>query len=236
MLMEKILNVLVLNSDPPFQSILDQEIKVLGYNPIFFQNLNESVAFIRGKSLNLILIYLEPLRQVEIFKVLGDIKKFKPLLPVIFLSSEAGSLAIEKSYRAGVDLFIHDLFNRELFSKSILRSVEPQSPERHRVHSRVSLETRVSWQDDNSDLLKKGKTLNLGSGGMFVLVNEFLPSRRSIISFNIEYKRDDIKLLTGKAIVRWVRTLGTAQSLAGFGAEFFFLNQKEFRTSLENIS
>lgn len=199
------------------------------------QDLGTCLSVLRYRRVDLAMICQESFSNNEAMQLFKEIKKALPLIPVIFLVSEPHFKNIEVYYKLGADLVIREPVNPEILFKSVLRLVDPQRSGKFRIHDRYEVKLKMSWREEDSEHFKKGKTLNLASGGMFVSECDFLPNRRSLVNFNIEFFKDDIKVISGKAIVRWTRTIAAGPELAGFGAEFLYVNVPEFHQALSQF-
>ena len=197
---------------------IDREMRTQGYLSVHSKGALEAIQVARAGGIELVIVDIRT-PQWQGAKLLVNLKKFCPILPVILLSDNDPKL-LEAFYQAGADAILFVPLEGDLLKKTVLRFMEPERKGEFRIHPRYKASLKISWRLSEMSQSKQSTVLNLSGGGLFILENHFPPKKTDIINFRLDYGKCNSKSVSGKGLVRWIRTQGMGLYPNGFGIEF----------------
>lgn len=103
---------------------------------------------------------------------------------------------------------------------------------------RSNVRLPIEYKFSHGSELKKGVVTNLAKGGVFIIEEHELPRTGSLISFSIAVDNGPgpgSEVVTGNAIVRWIREESSDEGPQGFGVEFIGIAENSLPIYLELV-
>lgn len=142
--------------------------------------------------------------------------------PAVFLVT--GDHEVEEShvFAMGADGFLHKPFEASTIRNLIQHSCRSR---KERWLTPFRLETNFEIVHETLSLDGEKRSLALGRGGFFVKAPEKYPQAEDVIEFVLHVEDDrECRKISGKGLVRWIRSQQKEEMSPGFGVEIKFLD------------
>lgn len=167
-------------------------------------------------------------------ELLEKIKARNPYQPVVMLITGFADITLEEAFERGADAVFPKPFDRKLLLQAVLNAIQPTEKNLQRRSTRVEigipLELKVNGE------MRPAMLLNIGRGGIFAEVGE-PPAVSEEVSFSFEVASWGPRLrMSGRGVVRWVRSEAKPAQPMGCGIEFIELAEDSSRNMIDLIN
>lgn len=141
--------------------------------------------------------------------------------PPIFLIANAADANLNEAFYRGVEAIFfrpvqfNDMLKGISFTLEVLMDRSDRRHKRRRVHH-----VTVEFQNESTGVTSSGHVMNISRSGMYVCAQANLPALQQIVNFRMSLEHNGIQEISGRAIVRWIRTRSEFGRPPGFGVEF----------------
>jgi CheY-like chemotaxis protein len=227
--------ILLVDDDPDFRSTVGYLLKRKGYQIFFACNGNEAFELIKTQAVDVVVSDIR-MPGGDGVELLDRAKQNNISVPIVLLVTGFADLTTEEAYHKGAEALLSKPFQGKLLEDTIARLLLPPGERWTRSSGLVEVEFAIELQfQDLSDAIR-AKVVSLGRGGMFVAFGKKqFPNVNENVSFKIVFD-DSGSALAGDGVVRWVRTVESADFPMGCGIEFTYLEEKARQIIVDLIS
>jgi CheY-like chemotaxis protein/Tfp pilus assembly protein PilZ len=169
-------------------------------------------------------------------ELLKNIRSHNYEHPVVVFITGFADLSLEQAYDLGADAIFAKPFDRKIFMSAVQTALKPRTERWQHRPERFEIEAKVVLRFPNMPAAIEGRMMNIGRGGIFVALDNYLPQMGTNVLFQIEFENMQPKCLEGEAIVRWIRHKIEEGRPPGCGLEFMTLNDEGKAKVLELIA
>lgn len=228
--------VLIVEDENDLRDIIAQDFRKKGFKVIESVNGNDAFKIVQSEKIDIILSDIRMPNGTGI-ELLENIKKMNIDIPVMMFLTGGSDFSIEEAYDRGADAVFSKPFKRKTLMGAVLKALSDYNQRWScRKTTRVTLEHLIKVQFLENKALPSGKILNLGRGGMFVVLDEQFPHVGDRVSFQFAYDQGTLVKISGTGIVRWVRDTASENFPKGCGIEFESLDENDRKNVLNLIN
>ena len=195
------MDVLLVLQDGEFCQLVGEELNTAGFSSVCVHTLDAALDKMSKEKFEVIVADLQIGESAP--KSLLDVS-LKANKKVIFLTDFPSSLA-QMAIKRGADCVFEKPFRIDVLLKRIKVLTQPPAHPQNRTFERFDVEYRVSLSFFDKEAVSKARVMNLSQGGMFVVLEDFLPITGTECRFRIESPKNEFTPIRGKAAVRWSR-------------------------------
>jgi CheY-like chemotaxis protein len=227
--------ILIVEDDEGLRQIIESDIKRRGYSVFTASGGRDALQIIERNAVDLVLTDTE-MPNGDGIELLKKIRERRTSLPVIiFMSGSDLDLLAEEAYALGADAIFSKPFDRKELFGAVAHALLPIQQRFQRQTPRLDAEIPVGIQFLKSNFFEQARTLNLGKGGMFVVLNHQFPEILEPVAFNLNAGARSTDTVKGEGIVRWIRKESSEAFPAGCGVEFTNLDSSSVTLVIELI-
>jgi DNA-binding response OmpR family regulator len=224
--------VLILSERTELLEALCQEVLSLGFTPFPSNSSTEASKLVQTNKIDLVILDFQT-TEAETLQLVRGMRAFSRELPIVAICPSVIPF-VESLYQAGADVVHQMPYDKTVLEKTIRRFLSDENQQNSRIYRRHDIQLDIFWRSPQEAQYRKGQTLNLSAGGIFIVENQILPKEKDIVNFNFESGRGDSKVILGRGLVRWVRPSGKDFCPSGYGLEFIGFDPGSKR-SLETL-
>ena len=165
-------------------------------------------------------------------ELLDQIKERNPEKPSVIIVTGFADLSIEEAFNRGGEALISKPVHYESLIELIQYILTPRNEKYTRKYERFDAKLRVELTLPSFQSAKTSYTVNIGRGGMFIQMNDTLPTLAQKVSFKIIFNDHKYSPIEGTGICRWIRNTASETLPKGFGLEFVTLTEE----SINNLA
>ena len=212
--------ILIVDDEPDLCEITSFRFQRAGYETVCAGNAAEALDVVSSQDVDLIIsdVRMPGGGGEYLLDELG--KREGPLPGVIFMTGFT-DMSLERAYQKGA----LGVFSKPVDFDAILNMVQrcflPKAERWSRGAERIDASFIVRMQFRSGEDLLRAATLNIGTGGLFVAIDEAeLPDIGQHVGFDISIGCVEYGPIRGAGVVRWVRRQQQNGLPRGFGLEF----------------
>jgi CheY-like chemotaxis protein len=227
--------ILIVDDEPDLRDAIAFEFKRKGFNVLTAGNGREALAVLSKQTVQIVLSDVR-MPDGDGIELLEKIKEKNVFLPVVMFITGFADITLEEAYNKGADAVFSKPFDRKALYEAVVRALQPMDERFKRKEIRVVSELPIKLRFLKSDVSVDSRVLNIGRGGMFsVLTNQF-PELLEQVDFNLETAVPPVFKISGKGVVRWVRSTASENFPAGCGIELVNLDSECLTQVIELIN
>lgn len=227
--------ILIVDDEPDLRDAIAFEFKRKGFNVVTAESGHEALALLEKQPVHIILSDVR-MPDGDGIELLTKVKERNPFLPVLMFITGFADITLEEAYAKGVDAVFPKPFDRKALFEAVMRALQPLDERWKRKGVRVVSELPIKLNFLKQNISTSSKILNLGRGGFFCPLNDHFPEILEQVDFNLETTVLPVFKISGRGIVRWVRTAAEENSPAGCGIEFSVLDPECQTKAIELIN
>lgn len=230
------IKILVCDDDESFRDVLVFDLKDAGFTVITAPDGRSGFNLMAHERPKVIISdYLMP--DGDGIEFLERIRRLDLEQPVVIITTGSIDFSVEQAIDQGAEAVFRKPFVIshliEVIDKSILPNEQRWAAQR--ISSRTDVKTQIDIRVGEFSQAKSAGLINIGRGGLFLALNNKLPTPGELISFQIIL--DENSKIEGTGRVRWVRRLEEGPNLPrGCGIEFESLNPESRKLVLALIN
>lgn len=231
--------ILVVDDEKDLCDLFADEFEFAGANVIKAYSGNQAFELLLNNQVDLILsdIKMPNGNGVDLLKRVKGSEQHK-VITVLMLTGYS-DFAMEEVYDYGAEGLLSKPCKMDVLIENIERLLEPRESRFKNPRFRLTSTQDIEISIEGLEEARQAHILNIGSGGMFIAAEEFLPKIGQVISFKIYHRKGEKagQCCAGIGICRWVRKNGGNETLpSGFGLEFMcFQNEKVLNDFLDFV-
>jgi CheY-like chemotaxis protein len=165
-------------------------------------------------------------------QLLFDLRRLSYDIPVVLFGTGSEEITHNEAMHLGFSASFRAAFPTLALAEALARSLEFVAERKKKKVERVMIagEAQLSFGEPPSSL--RAPILNLSRGGIFVSLDRGFPPLESSVAYEIFLADLETPMLSGKALVRWVRENPGPGQMPGVGLEFVEL-PREAETMIE---
>lgn len=229
--------ILVVDDDFDLREILKQSLAAKGYEVFAAENGLKALEIINTEKIDAILSDIH-MPEMDGEEFLRTLHKRSDRIPVVLFFSEAAKLTLEDAYDLGAVAILRKPCPKKKILETLSQILVEPSNEFNFRPPRYEESREIELRFVGFEHAQRASLFNIGRGGAFVKFEGQLPKIDSQIFFKIQFVSDELALLSGVGVVRWVRANDTKGFSKGFGMEFIFLDEpgrSQFKKILNKI-
>lgn len=226
--------ILVVDDETDLREAIAFDLKRKGYQVLQATNGLQALEVVENNVVNLVIsdVRMPGGSGVELLEKLKEKNAF---FPVLMFISGFSDMTPEEAYDKGAEAVFAKPFDRKLLHGAVVRCLEPMNERLARKAERIPSEMPVGLKFPKTGIALDSKILNLGRGGMFVLVTENFPSEDEPVEFHLQLPSGGKEEIKGQGMVRWVRRNVVDGMPPGCGIEFDALESEGMKCFLELV-
>jgi CheY-like chemotaxis protein len=230
-------NVLVVDDEEALREILRDELENLGALVVEAENGLVALEKLKSQQFDAIVSDIR-MPKCDGVELLDRVRGLYPTLPIMLFVTGFSDLSIEDAYNKGAAALFSKPFDVNAIAQSIQRLCTDQSTRWTRSTPRIEVAVRIQIKVPGIAQAIEAHLINIGQGGMFVRLEQDIPSVTKVIDFLIQGSSEGFpNKLEGQAVIRWNRTaLGPKGEPMGFGAEFTNLSTETSEFVIEYLA
>ena len=232
----KDVTILIVDDEAGLRKAISFDFKRRGFNVLEASSGNEAFKIFETQKVDVILSDVR-MPSGDGVELLDRIKGVNPTLPVVMFITGFADLSLEDAYDKGADAVFSKPFDRKALMAAVVKTIAPKDVawglrKTERIESNFNIELHCP----ELNLALIGRVLNIGRGGIFVMLKDKFPVVETKVLFSIHFEQGVIPLLEGNGIVRWIRTQHSEKYPSGCGVEFESLNDVSRLKMIELIN
>jgi len=158
--------------------------------------------------------------------LLEAVKILYPKSPPVVLLMGPSQMTDAEAHKMGASALFNGPIDVEFAIDILFKAFSAGKSVLTRKYRRINASVNVLLSFKYPKLNVQSKTLNIGFGGMFVVLKDEFPDIIDEVNFKIEVVDTDLAPIEGTAVCKWRRSEKVEDSLGGMGLEFRNLNDK----------
>lgn len=232
----KDITILIVDDEAALRNAIIFDFKRKGFQVLDAANGKEAFEIVKKNKVDVVLTDIR-MPGGDGIGLLDDIKSLDPNLPVVMFITGYADITLEEAYDKGVDVVFTKPFDRKALMASVLRSVTARDEAwAGRETERLEVDFKITLEFPEINMAVEGRALNLGRGGIFVMLKDHFPAVNAKVLFRIQFERGSPKILEGSGVVRWIRTQNSENRPTGCGIEFQSLSESSRRDVIKVIN
>lgn len=215
--------VIIVDDEPDISEPLSFLFKTEGYKVLTANNGNEAFKLFCDNNADIIVSDIQ-MKNGDGLQLLENIKNKSIFTPVVLFITGTNYERVAEAYSKGSEAIFSKPFDFEVLKSKVtdlIRSYKNNPFQRHHREN-VAYSIEIKLQADSS--WTPCFLANIGRGGFFVGLEDKFPLINNVIEYKFRIKAD---VITGKAVVKWVRKTTDSALHTGFGAEFIHSDENE---------
>ncbi len=226
--------LLIVDDEEDLREILVYQFQKDGFNVLEAGNGAEAFEIIKSRKVDVVIsdIKMPGGNGVEL---LDNVRRYNPDVPVVLFITGFAEITVEDAFNKGVEAVFAKPFDRKVLLNTVLQALVPKT-ECWQPRTWCG-ETPLDIDVISSELqvVCKAKVINLSQGGLFISVEDRIPTVGEKINFKIHFDEGVVLCIEGEGVVRWVRT-NQGEFPRGCGVEFVGLAGRAKTHMLELIN
>lgn len=214
----KDLTILVVDDEPDLGELVAFEFELVGANVLSASNGKEALDLVQNNNIDVVVSDIR-MPGGDGVELLENLRAKNPKSPTLVFMTGFADITLEDAYDKGAVAMFGKPFNRNELIDTVRVSVLDYSERWGAELTNDESVFKVQAKLPNLADAKTNQKLSLGSGGLFISVEDKVPAVSDLVHFKIELENDSMGCLEGDGVVRWVRRQGDSKFQKGFGLE-----------------
>lgn len=225
---------LVVDDEPDLREILKDELEIVGFDVVEAENGIEAFEITHKRNIDIIISDIR-MPNGSGLDLLDKLNRDNSRVPVLLFMSGYSDLTPDEAYHKGAAGILSKPFDSELLINQLERLVDPIPRRWVRKAERIDVSLVVEIEIPGINEGIEAQVINIGTGGMFIAIQNRVPTLGSLVAFKIHLKISSQDSIEGCGMVRWVRPKDQESLRRGFGIEFQGLDEKNAKKIFDII-
>ena len=223
--MRETATILIVDDEDDLREAIAFDFSRKGYRALTASGGHEALQTIENEKVDLVITDVH-MPKGDGVELLDRIKERFVSLPVfVFIGcSSALDLSPEAAYEKGAEAVFSKPFDRKELFEAVMLALLPKDERLQRASARVHMELPSGINFLTSNFFVQTPTLNIGRGGMFLVLQKQFPIIGEPVEFQIETSPVQPLKIKGSGVVRWIRREHSEDQPSGCGIEFVDLD------------
>lgn len=213
------IKILIADDETELCDLLAEEVEDSGYTVLRAHSGKEAIAILQKESVDLIIsdMNMPDGTGVDLLDHVQETSSHR--IPFLFVTGQS-KLSIAEAFYKGAEAVFDKPLDIDVLISSIQKLTQslPQGKLKRRA-SRTDASIELMFQLTPEQAVRKTKTLNIGRGGFFLLIDHELPPIGQTMTFEISSGGRRVPPIQGECVVRWQRSSNDESSIQGVGVE-----------------
>lgn len=223
--------VLVVSADAGCRDAVSEELHKAGAHVVAMSGGIEAYEIARDRIVDGV-VTGSRLTSGDATQLLFDLRRLSYDIPVVLFGTGSEEISHNEAMHLGFSASFREAFPTLPLAEALARSLEFVAERKKKKVERVMIagEAQLSFGEPPSFL--RAPILNLSRGGIFVSIDRGFPALETSVAYELFLTDQETPMLSGKALVRWVRENPRPGQMPGVGLEFLEL-PREAETMIE---
>ena len=214
--------VLVVSADAGCRDAVSEELHKAGAKVVAMSGGIEAYEIARDRVVDAV-IAGSRLSSGDATQLLFDLRRLSYDIPIVLFGTDGEGISHNEAIHLGFSASFRQAFPTAPLAEALARSLQFVEERKKKKVERVNIagQAQLSFGEPESSV--RVPILNLSRGGIFVSIDRGFPRLESTVAYELFLADENTPVLSGKALVRWVRENPRPGQMPGIGLEFIEL-------------